>query len=75
MIHELLPRVVGGESLSEEQAFGVMQDVLAGAGYACAAYGAVVLVQRWLSGSVRSVDVSLDEEVSLTEQVPCELNH
>ena len=31
MIRELLPRVVGGESLTEEQAFGVMQDVLAGA--------------------------------------------
>ena len=31
MIRELLPRVVGGETLSEEQAFGVMQDVLAGA--------------------------------------------
>jgi anthranilate phosphoribosyltransferase len=31
MIRELLPRVVAGESLSEEQAFGVMQDVLAGA--------------------------------------------
>jgi anthranilate phosphoribosyltransferase len=31
MIRELLPRVVAGESLTEEQAFGVMQDVLAGA--------------------------------------------
>ena len=31
MIRELLPKVVAGESLTEEQAFGVMQDVLAGA--------------------------------------------
>ena len=31
MIRELLPRVVSGESLTEQQAFGVMQDVLAGA--------------------------------------------
>ena len=31
MIRELLPAVIGGGQLSEEQAFGVMQDVLAGA--------------------------------------------
>jgi anthranilate phosphoribosyltransferase len=31
MIRELLPRVVAGENLTEEQSFGVMRDVLAGA--------------------------------------------
>jgi anthranilate phosphoribosyltransferase len=31
MIRDLLPRVVAGDALTEEQAFGVMQDVLAGA--------------------------------------------
>ncbi len=31
MIQELLPRIVSGETLTEEQAFGVMQDILAGA--------------------------------------------
>ncbi len=31
MIQELLPRIVAGDTLTEEQAFAVMQDILAGA--------------------------------------------